>query len=133
MGVAGRKPKPEGQAINRNKPTYDWVDVVNVPFVGESPDLPDDVHWSARSRRRWEVIRHLPHVSLWHGGDWESAIDYMQLLEEKWKEPTAELRIRERGLGLTTDSLRDLRIRYVDAVEPAGVGNVTSIDAYRDL
>jgi hypothetical protein len=133
MAVAGRKPKPEGQAINRNKPIHDWLEVQNVPFEGESPDLPDDKHWSARSVRRWEVIRHLPHAALWHQGDWESALDYMSLLEEKWKEPTAELRIRERGLGLTTDSLRDLRIRYVEPTIPVESGNVTRIDAFRDL
>lgn len=133
MAVAGRKPKPEGTALNRNKPVHDWVEVVDVPFEGESPDLPDDAHWSARSRRRWEVIRRLPHVVLWHAGDWESALDYMQLLEEKWKEPTAELRIRERGLGLTTDSLRDLRIRYVKPTVADSDSNVAKLDDYRDL
>jgi hypothetical protein len=132
VAVVGRKPKPEGQAVNRVKPVHDWVEVVNLPFEGESPDLPDDSHWSARSRRRWEVIRRLPHVVLWHAGDWESAIDYMQLLEEKWREPTSELRIRERGLGLTTDSLRDLRIRYVEPTSEAAE-NVSRIDDYRSL
>ena len=132
MTVAGRKPKPEGQAVHRNKPTHDWVDVPNVPFEGVSPELPDDAHWSARSRKRWEVIRHLPHVALWHDGDWESALDYMQVLEEHWKDPTAELRIREKGIGLTSDSLRDLRIRYVD-VSSSTSAEVPNIADYRDL
>ena len=37
--VAGRKPKPEGQARNRNQPTHDWTEVVDQPFEG-GPKLP---------------------------------------------------------------------------------------------
>lgn len=133
MTVAGRKPKPEGQAVNRSKPVHEWIDVPNVPFDGVSPDLPDDSVWSARSRRRWEVIRHLPHVTLWHDGDWESALDYMQVLEEHWKDPTSELRIRERGIGLTTDALKDLRIRYVAPPSGNESAEVPNIADYRDL
>lgn len=131
--VAGRKPKPEGQAVNRTKPVHDWVEVINVPFDGDSPELPDDSVWSQRARRRWEVIRHLPHAMLWHDGDWESALDYMQVLEEHWKDPTSELRIRERGIGLTTDALRDLRIRYVEPKNPNESAEVPNIADYRDL
>ena len=43
-----------------------------------------------------------------------------------------ELRNREKGLGTTIDSRRDLRIRYTEPASspPAGV---TNLDHYRDL
>ena len=43
-----------------------------------------------------------------------------------------ELRNREKGLGTTIDSRRDLRIRYTEPASspPAGV---TNLDQYRDL
>jgi len=133
MAITGRKPKPEGQAVNRMKPTHDWIEVVDQPFEGESPDLPEDVAWSPATRRWWEVIRHLPHASLWHPGDWLAAISCAFVVEQHWEDPTAELRLREKNLGMTTNALRDLRIRYVPAADVAEEANVTRIDDYRDL
>ncbi len=40
MPVAGRKPKPQGQARNRSQPTHEWTEVEDVPFEG-GPELPD--------------------------------------------------------------------------------------------
>lgn len=133
MAVTGRKPKPDGQAVNRMKPTHDWIEVVDLPFEGESPDLPEDVEWSVFTLRWWEVIRHLPHAALWHPGDWLAAISCAFVVEQHWEDPTAELRLREKNLGMTTDALRDLRIRYVPVIDAAEEANVTRIDDYRDL
>lgn len=130
MPVQGRKPKPEGQARNRNKPVHDWVEVVDVPFVGESPDLPDDAEWSSFTERWWGVVRSLPHAVNWHPGDWLNAIECAFVVEKHWEDPTAELRLRERNLGMTTDALRDLRIRYVPLCEVGAEENVTQISDY---
>lgn len=133
MAVTGRKPKPDGQAVNRMKPTHDWVEVADVPFDGESPDLPEDTEWSSFTARWWEVVRHLPHAKLWHPGDWLAALECAFVVEQHWEDPTAELRLREKNLGMTTDALRDLRIRYVPVDDAADVENVTQISDYRDL
>lgn len=132
MAVTGRKPKPEGQSVNRVKPVHDWVEVPDVPFTGESPDLPDDVGWSTFTVRWWNVVRALPHAALWHPGDWLSALECAFVVEKHWEDPTAEMRMREKSLGMTTDALRDLRIRYVQP-STGVVENVSRIDDYRDL
>lgn len=133
MAVTGRKPKPAGQAVNRSAPTHDWVDVVEVPFDGESPDLPEDVAWSGFTRRWWDVVRRLPHAVLWRPGDWLSAVECAFVVEAHWEDPTSEMRLREKALGLTAEALRDLRIRYVPATSAGSSENVTKIDDYRDL
>ena len=130
MAVPGAKPKAPGQAVHRN-PTLEWVEVVDVPFDGVSPDLPEG-DWSAFTYKWWEVVRRLPHALLWHDGDWLSAIECALVVEKSWENPTAELRIREKALGLTTDALRDLRIRYVKA-DTGSAENVTKLSDYRDL
>lgn len=135
MAIQGRKPKPEGQAVNRSKPAHDWIEVENVPFTGRAPALPKDVIWSAASKKRWAVIRRMPHASIWGPGDWEYAVDYLRVFEAHHHDPTAELRLRGNELGLSAGALRDLRIRYIDpkprAVETDAV--VTQIDEFRDL
>ena len=130
MAIPGSKPKAPGQAVHRN-PTLEWVEVIDIPFDGPSPDLPEG-DWSSFTDRWWEVVRRLPHAKLWHAGDWLSALECALVVEKVWENPTAELRIREKALGLTTDALRDLRIRYVKADEVSGE-NVTKISDYRDL
>jgi hypothetical protein len=40
MPVTGAKPKPSGQTRHRVKPTYDWVNVLDVPYDGKIPALP---------------------------------------------------------------------------------------------
>ena len=138
MGVAGRKPKPDGQAVNRNKPTHDWTEVPRIPFE-DGPDLPDGVDWPTATRRWWRTVSRMPHAALWDESDWNFAIDTARLHAEFWTESTrvaTELRNREKVLGTTQDFLRDLRIRYVDPapVEKGEPGApVTKLDDYRDL
>lgn len=140
MPIAGRKPKPAGQARNRVKPVHDWTEVENVPF-DVAPELPesrsDGRLWPARTRQKWAAWSTMPHCKLWGPAEWDFALDSVELaaqFHEGNPRVATELRNRERVLGTTQDYLRDLRIRYVEAPperpEPA---SVTSMDDYRDL
>lgn len=140
MPVTGRKPKPEGQARNRSKPTHDWTEVVDAPFV-DAPKLPkaqpDGRPWPLWTKRWWGVVSAMPHCALWAASDWEFAFDTVALKATFHAEGgtglATELRNRERVLGTTADFRRDLRIRYVEAQTVAPGENVTSLDDYRDL
>jgi hypothetical protein len=141
MPVPGRKPKPDGQARNRNKPTHDWLEVVDAPFT-DAPKLPakmpNGLPWPTWTKRWWSVVAAMPHCTLWSASDWEFAFDTAALKAVFHISPTnalaTEIRNRERVLGTTADFRRDLRIRYVDAKPAAPTGeNVTSMDDYRDL
>lgn len=39
--IVGRKPKPDGMKRNRVKSPIDWVEVIDKPFNGEIPPLPE--------------------------------------------------------------------------------------------
>jgi hypothetical protein len=136
--AAGRKPKPPGQAVNRNKPTHDWTEVSRVPFEG-GPDLPPaDPPWPTATVRWWESVRRMPHAVLWDESDWIFAVDTALIHSALHKgdvRVATELRNREKVLGTTMDFRRDLRIRYVEpepeAATPAAP--VTKLDDYRGL
>lgn len=140
MPVAGRKPKPSGQAVNRNKPTHDWTEVLDEPFAA-APKLPkaqpDGRPWPAWTKRWWAVVSTMPHCSLWSDSDWEFAYDTAALKATFHAEGgtglATEIRNRERVLGTTADYRRDLRIRYVAAKTEEPAENVTQLDDYRDL
>jgi len=140
MALTGRKPKPQGQAVNRVKPVHDWVEVENVPYMS-APKLPtkraNGHGWLAATKRWWSAISTMPHCVLWQDSDWEFAFETAEIraeFDEGDKRLGTELRNREKKLGLTWDSRRDMRIRYVDAVavgeEP---GEVVRLDDYRNL
>lgn len=141
MPVTGRKPKPEGQARNRNKPTHDWTEVLDVPFK-DGPKLPakmpNGLPWPTWTKRWWAVVSAMPHCVTWADSDWEFAFDTAALKAVFHLQPqnalATEIRNRERVLGTTADYRRDLRIRYVTekATVPTAE-NVTSMDDYRDL
>lgn len=142
MPVAGRKPKPEDQRRNRNKPTHEWTIVPNVAYDG--PDLPesrpDGRRWPEWTQRWWKAISSMPHAALWTEGDWEyayqTALVAAAMHEAGPKELTSaasELRQREKVLGTTVDARRDLRIRYVDPAPESEPEQVTRIDDYRNL
>lgn len=137
MAVAGRKPKPEGQRRNRVAPTHEWTEVENRPYAGPRPKLPRrEGGWPARTKRWWETISTMPHCKLWTDADWEFALDTAESHARfmQGEHGGTELRIREKRMGTTLDTRRDLRIRYVDPepeqAEPAGV---VQLDDYRDL
>lgn len=142
MPVAGRKPKPEGQAVNRHKPTHDWTEVPEVTFVG-APKLPtkmpNGMPWPSATKAWWKTLGSMPHCSLWSESDWQFALDTAFVAGifhmQGDKGYATELRNREKVLGTTADYRRDLRIRYVDPTkvtvdQPVGV---VALDDYRDL
>lgn len=137
MPVAGRKPKPDGQKRNRVKPTYEWVDVPNVPFDGapKLPKRPDGKSWPAATKRWWMAVSSMPHCVLWSESDWQFAVDtaYLVAVFHDGKVSLGgEIRQREKVLGTTADARRDLRIRYVGDADPVvEEGNVSSLDDYR--
>lgn len=141
MPVAGRKPKPEGQAVTRHKPTHEWTEVLNEPFT-DAPKLPksqpDGRPWPTWTKRWWDVVATMPHCSLWSDSDWEFAFDTAGLKAKLHTETTAslatEVRNREKVLGTTADYRRDLRIRYVEAKTASeSRAGVVELDDYRDL
>ena len=138
MPVPGTKQKPAGQAVNRNKPVHEWIEVENVPFEG-GPDLPDRPGgWCQAAVRKWDAWRRMPHAKLWTVTDWEFAFDAIELVAQWYDKGGAslatEIRNREKLLGTTMDYRRDLRIRYVDPQPENDVpAEVTRMDDYRDL
>ncbi|MEU5950338.1 hypothetical protein ABZ793_33010 [Micromonospora sp. NPDC047465] len=156
MGVAGRKPKDDrSQVRHRNPATHDWHEVENTPYSGDVPSLPTRMvrvkdedgawqtkrgTWPAATRRWWATISVMPHCRLWTPSDWQFALDSAEE-HARWTEGTgaaSEVRIREKLLGVTLDSRRDLRIRYVEpktapAAAGEGAGGVVKLDDYRDM
>ena len=139
MPVVGRKPKPAGQAVNRVKPAYEWVEVDDRPFHGGPPlpaRRPSGAAWPAATRRWWKVVSTMPHCVLWTPADWEFA-QQTAVLQAAFDDGDmrlgTELRNRDRKLGMTMDSRRDLRIRYVDQAAAKPALEVVSLDDYRNL
>lgn len=138
MPVAGRKAKPASEAINRNRPVHDWIEVENTPHVG-GPDLPefrpDGSPWPARTVQKWDAWRTMPHCRLWGVAEWDFALDSIEVAAKfhSGKDVAAtELRNREKVIGTTGDFLRDLRIRYVEPKQ-ATLAVVVDADEFRDL
>lgn len=134
--VKGRKPKPEGQARNRNPKQTEWIEVLDVPYQGEVPDLPERTNgWSDRTKEKWAVWSAMPHCSLWTEADWEFAIDTLYIAAKFYEGDTkaaTELRNREKLLGTTLDFRRDLRIRYVDHMEEKPKPDASNVTDIRD-
>lgn len=153
MPVPGAKQKPPGQAVNRNQPVHEWLEVDDVPFEG-GPDLPERMasavalvkdepilrlEWHPRTREKWDTWRAMPHCKHWGPAEWDYALDSIEIAglfhytgEQKY---ATELRNRERVLGTTLDYRRALRIRYVEPkTETVGESaNVTNIADYMNL
>lgn len=161
MAISGAKPKEDRTQIRHRVPPAagaEWVDVDDVPFDGPplgdrpesaaaAPERPMGLNgelagWPKATLRWWEAVRTMPHAKLWTESEWETARGAAEAharFVEGWKgcASGAELRQREKALGMTRDSRRDLRIRYVEPkakpdpnATPAGV---TNLDDYRDL
>lgn len=139
MPLPGRKPKPAGQAVNRNKPTHEYVEIPNVPAPGrELPECPDGKPWPRATLAWWDRISTMPHTILWTEGDWQFAYDtaFVAAIFHKTGRQTmaTELRNREKVLGTTIEFRLGLRIRYVDPVEETEIpAEVTRLDDFRDL
>jgi hypothetical protein len=141
MAIRGRKPKPPGQVRHRNKLAHEWIEVENVPFKG-GPRLPsrrwNGRAWSPRTRQAWKAWSSMPHCMLWRPSDWEFALDTIELaalFHDGETKVAAELRARQKVLGMTWEALRDQRIRYVYPKSQNGkmMAGVTNIADFRDL
>jgi hypothetical protein len=159
VGLPGTKPvEDRSQVRRRNAPTpgTEWTDVENVlfdgPRLGDRPessgtaiDRPlgvDAERWPQATLDWWEDVRRMPHAALWSAADWRFARGCAEAharFVEGWKgcASGAEIRMRETRLGMTMDSRRDLRIRYVEPKpkdEPEALpAGVISMDSYRGL
>ena len=158
MAIAGAKPKEDRSQIRHRNPQAagtEWREVPDVPFNGpalgeraRSAEYADDkpgagmcVDWPPATLRWWEAVRTMPHAKLWNRSEWEAAraaAETHARFVEGWKgcATGAELRQREKQLGMTHDARRDLRIRYVAPPDAAPTGNdatVVQLDDFRDL
>lgn len=128
MVMPGNKPS-DRPTVHRNKPAVAWTDVVNVPYEGARPELPDtrevinkagDVSvypMPDATKEWWESVTRMPHCVLWSESDWAFCADTAlvhALAVTGVISAMAELRQREKIMGTTFDARRDLRIRYVD-------------------
>ena len=146
MPVVGRKPKPQGQAVNRHKPVTDWVEVVNEPYSGPRPTLPSErtvmtqfgpsvVELQAMTLTWWEAVTLMPHCVNWSPSDWQFALTTAMVADAAFcggVGAATELRNREKVMGTTADYLRDLRIRYVEP-KLVELAEVKQLDDFRDL
>lgn len=139
MGMAGRKPKPDGQARNRAKPTHDYTEVVNEPFSNGKKlpkTQPDGEPWPKATREWWKAVSTMPHCALWSPTDWQFALD-TAFVAARWHsgdlKAATELRNREKVLGTTYEYRRDLRIRYVEPEPDTSDAEVTKLDDFREL
>lgn len=140
MPVGGRKPKPPGEAVHRNKPAFDWTEVEDVPFTG-GPRLygqrQNGQDWPERVRQKWQTWRRMPHAKLWTDADWDFVFDTLeiaaQFVETGEVKYATELRNREKIIGTTVDFRRDLRIRYVEPKQKANLAPVVNVDDFRNL
>lgn len=140
MPVRGTKPKDDDRKRFRGGLTHDWTDVPDQPFAGKVPvRLPSkreistakgvvEVSLTPFAREWWATVRAMPHCVLWRKSDWLFALATALIADLSARGVTsagAELRQRERVLGMTLDARRDLRIRYVDPAEskPSGGGS----------
>lgn len=158
MGLPGTKPvadRTQVRRTNKAEPGAEWREVVDVPHDG--PELPtrarsaayaEDkpgsglcVDWPDETLAWWEDVRTMPHAALWTPAEWRTAYAAAETharFVEGWKgcATGAELRQREKQLGMTYDARRDLRIKYV-AVPKDDAGqlpdNVAKLDDFRDL
>lgn len=113
----GAQPREDRSTVRNRGATNGWIGVPDLPFTdGEKRELSPVMDWPARTEKWWSVIRVMPHVRLWDESDWEFAEATAFIHAALWSGETnkaAELRIRERTMGVTEESRRALRIRYM--------------------
>lgn len=130
MPVPGTKPAEDRTLVrHRNPETHEWTEVLDTPYTGYAPTLPDtheittrggnrhEVSISSLTRDWWDAVRSMPHCTLWTKTDWQFALSTAFVADEAFAGNTGaagELRQREKVMGTTWDARRDLRIRYVD-------------------
>ena len=146
MPVVGRPPKPQGTALNKNKPVHDWIEVADKPYAGPRPSLPPtrtittqfglkDIDLRELTHAWWDAVSTMPHCLLWTPSDWSFALATAIVADAAYcggVGAATELRNREKVMGTTVDYRRALRIRYVEP-KPVKVAEGAALDDYRDL
>lgn len=92
--------------------------------------------WPPETLDWWDSVSTMPHCVLWAESDWQFALDtaiVASAFHAGDVRQAGELRQRERMLGTTVDSRRDLRIRYVEAEAEGDDATVTAMDTYRRM
>ena len=146
MGMAGRKPA-DRPTVTRHKPTVDWTEVPNRKYTGPHPELPAlrevaqrdgtilELPYPEATLSWWDALCKMPHCILWQESDWAFALDTALVHAQAVTgtiSAAAEVRMREKSLGTTVDSRRDLRIRYVEPEsEPVRMAIVENLDDRR--
>ena len=137
MPLAGSKPN-EGQPVrHRVKSPHQWTEVEDKPFHGRHPlpaVMPDGRPWPQRTLDWWRSLSAMPHCRLWRKTDWEFAYDtalIAAIFHAGDMRVATEFRQREKILGTTLDSRRDLRIRYIAPRPKEERAGVTAIEEYR--
>lgn len=135
-------PFAEGPALPVRNGADDWNDVDEIIMAARAAQVGEAVirpaSWPSSTRRWWEAVRQMPHCVAWTATDWEFAFYTAEVharTTEAWRGYTgAELRQREKLMGVYADARRDLRIRYVDPTpEREGSAEVVKLADYRAL
>lgn len=131
MALVGRAPKPPDQVRHRvgSSTALVWKDVERVPYLGESPDLPERQSkrpYPASTLRWWTIVRRMPHCILWQESDWDFALTVAEMHATVFERDLVgtgaatllgHFRTAEKHLGTTLSSRLSLRIRYVDPTD----------------
>jgi hypothetical protein len=136
---AGRKPLADRSNVRNRVPIKDWHEVPDAPYLdGNARRLPFiQGGWPKATYDWWRTLRTMPHAVLWTEADWQFAATTALVHSLIWGPAQelgkcSELRQRERILGVTEESRRDLRIRYVPVEEtPAELAEVTTLTSVR--
>lgn len=126
--MAHRGPDPKAAKHGRYQNTGEWTEVADEPYDGPSPDLPklpNRRKWNELVVQWWEDVRRMPHVVMWRPTDWNFALRtamamndyYSRAVDERTTSESTEIRRREALMGTTRETLRQLRIRYVQVAE----------------
>lgn len=134
-------PQPKNTPKHGHSGGAGFVDVVNVPYSGPGAerDLPaiPGMEWFPQVVGWWEVVRRMPHCTLWEASDWLFAIETAMLKNYYMAEffggvvhatMASEIRRREDQLGTTMEARRKLGIRYMDPIDDAQAGDAPGAD-----
>jgi len=139
MAIPGRPQKPPGQAVNRNPKAHDWVDVPRIRYSG-GPRMPSKSAlgepWHPWTKRWWRAVSTMPHCKFWDDEDWEFCLNTLAVVQKFNSGDmgvAAEMRNREKIMGVTYESRMNLRIRYVDPPAAEQPADVAVMDDYRAI
>lgn len=124
------RPGPQPKNAKHGHGGAGWIDVPNIPYSGpgSEQDLPDmpGMDWFPQVTAWWEIVRVMPHCTLWSASDWLFAIQTAYQWQNWWGEffggtvhgtASTELRRREDQMGYTLEARRKMGIRYVDPAQ----------------